>query len=196
MSALVGDALPPELVDRIVERSDGNPLFIEELLRTWVSVGTLVRDGSGADAGWRLTVAAAEISLPASVQSIYAAQLDDLPPDARTLARRASVAGRRFPVGALEPLGAAAEAGLGPLQRRELVVGPTSEPIVGDRVLIPSRAPARRRLCEPGAGRAGAAARPPGTLAGGSGGRARARGRGADRRALRRRARERPGAFP
>ena len=40
--ALVGDALPEPLVEHIAQRSDGNCLFIEELLRTWVSVGTLV----------------------------------------------------------------------------------------------------------------------------------------------------------
>ena len=53
--ALVGDALPAELVVRIAERSDGNPLFIEELLRTWISVGTLVPDDGrlGARAGGR-----------------------------------------------------------------------------------------------------------------------------------------------
>jgi class 3 adenylate cyclase len=135
VTALVGDALPEALVERIAERSDGNCLFIEELLRTWVSVGTLVRDervagSDGAGNGWRLTVAADEIPLPASVQSIYAAQLDDLPPDARRLARRASVAGRRFPVGALEPL-AAADSGLESLRRRELVVGPLTEPLFG-----------------------------------------------------------------
>ena len=125
--ALVGNALPAELVERIVERSDGNCLFIEELLRTWVSVGTLVND-SGS---WRLTVPMEEIPLPQSVQSIYAAQLDDLPPDARRLARRASVAGRRFPVRALAPLGAEADTGLKPLQRRELVVGPADRTAVG-----------------------------------------------------------------
>ena len=129
VAALVGEALPVDLVDRIAERSDGNCLFIEELLRTWVSVGTLVTDDEGR---WRLNVPTKEIPLPASVQSIYAAQLDDLPPAARLLARRASVAGRRFPVGALEPLGASAGDGLEPLQRRELVVGPVTEPLWGE----------------------------------------------------------------
>lgn len=129
ITALVGDALPDDLVERIADRSDGNCLFIEELLRTWVSVGTLIAD---RDHGWRLAVAPDEIPLPASVQSIYAAQLDDLPPDARQLARRASVAGRRFPVGALKPLGAQTHGGLEPLQRRELLVGPVTEPLWGE----------------------------------------------------------------
>ena len=126
--ALVGDALPDTLVEQIAQRSDGNCLFIEELLRAWVSVGTLVeRDGR-----WHLTVAAEEVSLPASVQSIYAAQLDDLPADARLIARRASVAGRRFPVRALEALGTHADAGMAPLRRRQLLIGPQPEAILGD----------------------------------------------------------------
>ena len=129
---LVGTALPTDLVERIVERSDGNCLFIEELLRTWVSVGTLVpADDGDAAAGWRLDVPEDEVALPNSVQQIYAGQLDDLPADARRLARRASVCGRRFATGALEPLGVDG-AGLEQLLRRELVVGPVTEPILGD----------------------------------------------------------------
>ena len=50
--ALVGDILPDPLVAAIVDRSDGTPLFIEELLRTWASVGVLAPDGDG----WRLAV--------------------------------------------------------------------------------------------------------------------------------------------
>ena len=64
-------------------------------------------------------------------RQIYAAQLDDLPPDARDVARRASVAGRRFQVGALPSLGTT-DKGLEPLRRRELVTGPINETLLGD----------------------------------------------------------------
>src|SRR5947209_71146 len=89
---LVGEAFPAELVVRVAERSAGNPLFVEELLRTWAAVGILAAD----EAGWRLAAPAEEVNLPLTVQAIYAAQLDDLPPSARAAARRAAVAGRRF----------------------------------------------------------------------------------------------------
>ena len=98
--ALLGVALPEELVVAVAERSDGTPLFIEELLRTWASVGTLVRDGDA----WRLAAHPDEVALPPTVQAIYAAQLDDLPPDARLVARRGAVAGRRLPIAALAAL--------------------------------------------------------------------------------------------
>jgi class 3 adenylate cyclase/tetratricopeptide (TPR) repeat protein len=115
---LVGGALPAELVERVAERSAGNPLFVEELLRTWAGVGILAAD----DAGWRLVAPAEEVELPLTVQAIYAAQLDDLPPPARAAARRAAVAGRRFPREALAVLEVEEpEAALDTLVRRALV---------------------------------------------------------------------------
>jgi len=126
---LVGEILPTDLVAAIGERSDGNPLFIEELLRTWVSVGTLARDGTG----WRLVDAPEAIPLPTTVQAIYAAQLDDLPVPERRLARRASVAGRRFPTGALESLEVRdAERSIAGLRDRALLNGPLSDATVGE----------------------------------------------------------------
>ena len=126
---LVGGAVSPISPVAIVERSDGNPLFIEELFRTWSGTGVLVREGTK----WRLGDGTAEIRLPPTVQAIYAAQLDDLPNDARDVARKGSVAGRRFPVDALESLDAESSAGPGieVLARRALVAGPTDDPIVG-----------------------------------------------------------------
>ena len=44
---LVGDVLPDELVERIADRSGGNALFVEELLRTWASTGVLAQDDAG-----------------------------------------------------------------------------------------------------------------------------------------------------
>lgn len=157
--SLVGDALPSDLVETIAERSDGNCLFIEELLRTWVGTGALVeiepsggatRSAGGAITGmgaspptvgdeaepssrWRLTVSAGQIPLPASVQAIYAAQLDDLPGPARQAARRGSVAGRRFPLRAMRALGVpGAGAAVDELKRRALVAGPQDEPLTGE----------------------------------------------------------------
>jgi class 3 adenylate cyclase len=127
--SLVGDALPDALVRRIAERSDGNCLFVEELLRSWVGTGALVR----GDAGWTLTIDPDEAALPSTVQAIYAAQLDDLPAEARTAARRGSVAGRRFPLAALDVLGVdEADVAIEELARRALVSGPFADPTTGD----------------------------------------------------------------
>ncbi len=127
--ALVGDALPHDLVAAIAERSDGNPLFIEELLRTWISVGTLLHEEST----WTLALDPGQVTLPATVQGIYSAQLDDLPPDARLVARHASVAGRRFADAAFVPLELAGHReGLEVLRRRAFVAGPQFDAMSGD----------------------------------------------------------------
>jgi tetratricopeptide (TPR) repeat protein len=128
ITALLGSQLPQPLVDTIVERSDGTPLFIEELLRTWASVGTLIR----GDGRWELAVEPGSVVLPPTVQAIYAAQLDDLPPDARMVARRGSVAGRRVPTGALGALEADSTDGLDGLHRRALLAGPLHDPVTGE----------------------------------------------------------------
>jgi class 3 adenylate cyclase/tetratricopeptide (TPR) repeat protein len=126
---LVGDVLPPELVERISQSSGGNALFVEELLRTWVSTGVLRSNAGGV---WKLDVAAQNVALPPTVQAIYAGQLDDLPGPARATARRASVAGRRFPFAALYTLGVdEAEDGVATLVRRALIDEPTDDPTLG-----------------------------------------------------------------
>jgi class 3 adenylate cyclase len=128
ISGLIGDILPPGLVADIGERSDGNPLFIEELLRTWVNLGAIAADG----AGWRLVEAPDSVALPSTVQAIYAAQLDDLPWPERTLVRRASVAGRRFPTAALASLDVPeAERTATLLRDRALLNGPVSDALAG-----------------------------------------------------------------
>ena len=66
-STLVGDALAPELVERIAERSGGNALFVEELLRTWIGTGVLTRENGG---GWALAADPQEVGLPPTVQAI------------------------------------------------------------------------------------------------------------------------------
>ena len=125
---LVGDALPPALVERVAERSAGNPLFVEELLRTWAGVGILAAE----EGGWRLAAPADEVELPLTVQAIYAAQLDDLPPPARSAARRAAVAGRRFPRTALAVLEVEEpEPALETLIRRALVSEPDEDVLLG-----------------------------------------------------------------
>ena len=126
--ALVGEALPGEIVNRVAEASDGNPLFVEELLRSWISAGLLVP----TDEGWLLTVAAADVAVPSTVQTVYASQIDDLSPAARLVARRASVQGRQFAFAALGVLGVPEPAaGVESLARRALIAGPESDSVLG-----------------------------------------------------------------
>ena len=80
------------LCARILERSGGNPLFVEEIVRGLVEVGALKRDGTE----WRVAESEAAADIPASVQALLLARMDRLPRDVRTLVQEAAVIGPRF----------------------------------------------------------------------------------------------------
>ena len=81
-----------DLCLRILERSGGNPLFIEEIVRGLVEVGAAEPVG----AEWRVTRSDAAAEIPASVQALLLARLDRLPREVRMLAQEAAVIGPRF----------------------------------------------------------------------------------------------------
>ncbi len=89
---LVGELLPPDLAGRgvgeeIAARAEGNPLFVEEFVRSFVERREL------------------PVSPPESLQGLIAARLDGTDPAVRALLRRASVIGRIFWTDALVALG-------------------------------------------------------------------------------------------
>jgi tetratricopeptide (TPR) repeat protein len=97
LGVLGGRPAPPSFPDLVLERAEGNPLFIEEILRTLLEQGVLVDEG----AGWALTVPVGQITIPESVQAVIEARIDALSgPEKRTL-QTAAVVGRDFWLGAL-----------------------------------------------------------------------------------------------
>ncbi|MGO4836083.1 adenylate/guanylate cyclase domain-containing protein, partial [Rhizobiaceae sp. 2RAB30] len=82
---------------RILERGGGNPLFIEEIVRTLVEEGVIVRDGPS----WRVAADEAAATIPASIETMLLARIDRLPHAVRRLAQRAAVIGPRFSAGLL-----------------------------------------------------------------------------------------------
>jgi class 3 adenylate cyclase len=86
------DKLPEPLARLVVEKAEGNALFVEEIASYLMERGTVRRtpSGLGYDAG---TVAAA---LPASVELLLTARVDQLSPEDRNLLQIAAVIGRRF----------------------------------------------------------------------------------------------------
>jgi adenylate cyclase len=97
------------LPDTVVERSGGNPLFLEEMVRR------LAEEGPRA-----------EVELPDTVQGLLAARLDALAPSERRLLQHAAVIGRSFDREALLALGGQGEALVAPvlsaLEARDLIV--------------------------------------------------------------------------
>src|SRR5262245_53353268 len=86
-----GKPLPEEVTDQIIDRTDGVPLFIEELTKAVVESGLL------ADEGDRYTVAGSlpPLAVPATLQGSLLARLDRLAP-VREVAQIAAALGRQF----------------------------------------------------------------------------------------------------
>ncbi len=92
MGGLLDGGVPPALADRIIELAEGNPLFVEEMVRMLVDRGVL----RFADGHWELAGALDEIEIPGSVQAVLAARLDSLPAEEKRVAQDAAVVGRIF----------------------------------------------------------------------------------------------------
>jgi class 3 adenylate cyclase/tetratricopeptide (TPR) repeat protein len=120
VAALVDAESPvPEDVGHFVaERSEGNPYYIEELVRMLLAREVLVRDG----ASWRVDQAKLEDGrVPTTLQGMLQARLDGLAPAEKDASQRASVFGRVFWGGALVALGAPDPAVVDTLRGRGLV---------------------------------------------------------------------------
>ena len=97
---LGGAELEADTRDLLLDRAQGNPFFLAELLHLLADRGLLRRDGDG----WRLTGELPRDVLPAGVQAVLAARIDGLSPPARVLIRDASVIGNRFTADMLRSL--------------------------------------------------------------------------------------------
>jgi class 3 adenylate cyclase/tetratricopeptide (TPR) repeat protein len=121
VTALLDQAiLPAEIQAALVERTGGNPLYTEEVVRMLGERGALKRQGRTV----RLNLGAALI-FPDSIQALIAARLDTLTPERKALLQDAAVVGMVFWAGALCAMGnrdpAAVRADLHELTRREFV---------------------------------------------------------------------------
>jgi class 3 adenylate cyclase/tetratricopeptide (TPR) repeat protein len=110
------DALPPSQRDLVLERAEGNPLFLEE-------VAHALRDGRGLE------------GIPDTVQALIAARIDELAADEKRLLQSAALAGRVFWVSALERLAPDLDVPelIDRLLARELLVREERSSTAGDR---------------------------------------------------------------
>jgi len=86
-----GKALPPEITDQIIDRTDGVPLFIEELTKTVVESDVLVEAGDR----YAATGPAVPLAIPMTLQASLLARLDRLPAT-REVAQIGAALGRSF----------------------------------------------------------------------------------------------------
>jgi class 3 adenylate cyclase/tetratricopeptide (TPR) repeat protein len=122
LETLLGrDPTLDDLKDRLIARTEGNPFFLEESVRTLVETGAL----AGERGAYRLAMALPSIQVPTSVQAILAARIDRLLPGDKALLQTASVVGTDVPFTLLRAIAGSGEdelrTMLGRLQAAELL---------------------------------------------------------------------------
>ena len=114
--------LPPKLHAMIQEKSEGNPFFVEEVVRSLIDSGAVEQKGSGA--GWTAGTDVDEIQIPDNLQTLLISRVDRLEGEARHTLQLASVIGRSFYYRVLQSISQAVDVldgHLSVLQRVELI---------------------------------------------------------------------------
>jgi class 3 adenylate cyclase/tetratricopeptide (TPR) repeat protein len=107
LQALLGNDPSLEPLKRLlIERTEGNPFFLEESVRTLVETGVLV----GQPGAYRLDAPLLTIQVPATIQAVLAARIDRLPPEAKRLLQTAAVIGTEVPLPLLQTIADVPEA--------------------------------------------------------------------------------------
>ncbi|MCZ6530946.1 MAG: AAA family ATPase, partial [Chloroflexi bacterium] len=86
--------LPKEMGDLIVRKSEGNPFFVEELVRTFIDQGVVTREENGQ--AWRVAQEVGTIPIPDNLQAVIVARMDRLEKEVQRTLQLASVIGRSF----------------------------------------------------------------------------------------------------
>jgi class 3 adenylate cyclase len=84
--------LPAAVAAKVLATSEGNPLFVGELVRMLVQEGALTKEGDR----WIPGVALAALEMPPTIHALLAARIERLRPEERSVLERAAVVGRHF----------------------------------------------------------------------------------------------------
>jgi adenylate cyclase len=102
IESILGSWPPAELTSFVLERTAGNPFFVEEVLRTLRETDALERQ----DGGWAMRSGWDARTLPETIEEVLSARIDGLPRAAARALQTASVIGRRVPLRLLEGVAA------------------------------------------------------------------------------------------
>ena len=94
------ESLPAQTRDHILAKAEGNPFFVEEVIRMLIDRGAIER----RDERWVATARVADVEIPDTLQGLLLARIDQLPPESKRTLRVAAVIGRQFGVAMLERL--------------------------------------------------------------------------------------------
>jgi class 3 adenylate cyclase/tetratricopeptide (TPR) repeat protein len=101
LQALLGDDLSlVPLTPLLIERTEGNPFFLEESVRTLVETGVL----GGEPGAYHLDAPLDRLQVPATVQAVLAARIDRLPSEEKRLLQTAAVIGTDVPLPLLQTI--------------------------------------------------------------------------------------------
>ena len=130
------DDLPSSVHRRILERAEGNPFFLEEIVRRLIDGGLLEREGER----WRAASGIEAVDIPDTVQAVLASRIDLLDAADKRLLQAASVVGRVFWTGPVTELtgvsGPDASDAFRRLEERELVSSRAGSTLSGQREYI------------------------------------------------------------
>ncbi len=97
---LGGAELPRDVVHRIVDAAEGNPLYVEQMLSMLIDDGALREDGGR----WVVTAPSLQIVVPPSIHALLQARLDGLSATERATVEPASVIGLEFAQSAVQSM--------------------------------------------------------------------------------------------
>jgi len=92
------EALPDKTRELILRKSEGNPFYVEEVIRMLIDRGAIIQKNGDWVAGENIE----HIEIPDNLHGLLLARIDRLPEDVKHTLRVASVIGRQFPVKVLE----------------------------------------------------------------------------------------------
>ena len=92
------EALSEETRALVLKKAEGNPFFVEEVIRMLIDRGAIIRQDSGWIAGAEIDT----VEIPDNLEGLLMARIDRLPDEAKHILRVAAVIGRQFPLRVLE----------------------------------------------------------------------------------------------
>jgi class 3 adenylate cyclase/tetratricopeptide (TPR) repeat protein len=108
LSTLLGDGVELDALKRmVVERTEGNPFFIEEMVQALFDEGALVPNGEV-----KVARSVLQMRLPQTVEGILAARIDRLGPEHKELLQTLAVMGRKSPLALIRHVTSTADARL------------------------------------------------------------------------------------
>ena len=118
LDRMLPGVLPDDIRGLVIERADGNPFFLEELVSELVDSGVLIR---GDDGSMRLGDRDPAFLMPDTVHAVLAARIDRLPPADKAVLQAASVVGRVFWTAPVSHLLDGGEPDFALLEERDLI---------------------------------------------------------------------------